>query len=76
MLAAETPQLLARCMLTLYDALRPAVLKRILTERWNFMDIDIVPGGLAVLDPVRASRCFCVSIYCARAIRIVSSASG
>jgi hypothetical protein len=53
-LAAETPQLLARLALALYDALRPTVAHQVLTEAWNFMDTEIVPGGLAILDPVRA----------------------
>jgi hypothetical protein len=41
-------------MLTLYDALRPAVAAQLLSERWNFMDVELVPGGLAILDPVRS----------------------
>lgn len=53
-LKASTPQLLAQCMLTLYDALRPAVAAQLLSERWNFMDVELVPGGLAILDPVRS----------------------
>jgi hypothetical protein len=56
-LLATTPQLLARCMLTLYDAIRPAVASQILTHRWNFMDTEIVPGGLAILDPVHLPPC-------------------
>jgi hypothetical protein len=52
-LRARTPQSLAQSMLTLYDALRPAVAAQLLSERWNFMDVELVPGGLAILDPVR-----------------------
>ena len=52
-LAAESPQLLARLMLVLHDALRPAVARRLLSDRWRFMDTEIVPGGIAILDPVR-----------------------
>ena len=52
-LQAQTPQLLARCMLVLYDAIRPSVAKQLLSSRWSYMDTEIVPGGVAVLDAVR-----------------------
>jgi hypothetical protein len=52
-IAARTPQLLARCMLLLHDALRPSVTRTLFEDGWRFMDVDIVPGGLAILDPVR-----------------------
>ena len=46
-------------MLLLYDAIRPTVGKQLLTDRWSFMDTDLVPGGLAVLDPVRLPLLTC-----------------
>lgn len=52
-LEAQTPLLLARLMLMLMAAVRPRVQDELLLRAWSFMDIDVVPGGLAILDPVR-----------------------
>ena len=56
-LEAQTPLLLARLMLILMAAVRPRVQNAILTKAWSFMDVDVVPGGLAILDPVRPPPC-------------------
>lgn len=52
-LEARTPLLLARLLLVMVDAIRPAVAERIFTKEWTFMDVDLCPGGFAILDPVR-----------------------
>lgn len=52
-LDAQTPLLLARLMLILMAAVRPRVQQELLTKAWSYMDVDVVPGGLAILDPVR-----------------------
>ena len=36
----------------LVDAIRPAVAERIFTKKWSYMDVDLCPGGFAILDPV------------------------
>jgi uncharacterized membrane protein YgcG len=53
-LEARTPLLLARLLLVLVDAVRPAVAEKIFTKEWSYMDVDLCPGGFAILDPVRA----------------------
>lgn len=63
-LEAQTPLLLARMMLILMGAVRPRVQDAILTKTWSYMDIDVVPGGLAILDPVRSPSSRLGNPYC------------
>lgn len=52
-------------MLVLYDAIRPSVAAQLLSGRWSYMDTEIVPGGVAVLDAVRFAPSADLSAPCA-----------